>query len=312
MTAAAAKFRFEHMDASESAFTSRQLEVIRARTYDIKLPPLKARSFLPVDNSVSPGAETVTYGQYEQFGLARVLKSYAEDLPRADVKKVEFTSKIRGLGAAYGYSIQEIRAAMFAGVSLDQKKATATRRAIEEQIDTIARTGLSSHGLNGFINAANVSTYTVPNGAGGSALFKNKTPDEVVKDLNGIANGIVSSTKEIEIPDTLLLPIEQYTDIATRRMGDGSNVTILQYFLTASPYVKQVAPWSALKAAGAGATDRMICYRRDPDVLQLVIPQEFEQLAPQQQMLEIVTPCHARCGGVVVYYPLAISTGDGI
>jgi hypothetical protein len=56
----------------------------------------------------------------------------------------------------------------------------------------------------------------------------------------------------------------------------------------------------------------MVCYRKDPNVLELIVPQEFEQFPPQERNLEVVINCHMRCGGVVCYYPLAISFGDGI
>jgi hypothetical protein len=308
----ATQFGALKLDASESAFLSRQLEQIRAQTYDIKLQALKGRDLVPVDNSVSPGAEVVTYRQFEPIGLAKIISNYADDLPRADVIAREFTSKIRGIGASYGYSVQEIRAAQFAGVPLEQRKANAARRAIEEKIDLIIKTGDSQNGLLGLLNQTNTTAFTVPAGAATTTPWTTKTPDEVVKDLHGIANGIVSSTKEVETPDTLLLPLAQYTLIATKRMGDGSDATILKFFLSTSPFIKNVIPWAPLAGAGAAGADRMVCYRRDPDALQVVISQEFEQFPPQTEGLEVVTACHARCGGVVVYYPLSISYGDGI
>lgn len=301
-----------NLDASESAFLSRSLEQMRAQTYDIKLLQLKAREFLPTDNSINPGAEVIRYAQYSSVGVAKIIANYADDVPRADVQAAEFTSKIRGLASSYGFSIQEVRAAQYAGTPLEQRKANAARRSIEEKIDAIAQTGDSKHNLLGMLNQTNTTTYTVPNGASGAATFASKTPDEVVADLHGIANGIVSSTKGSEQPDTLILPIAQYTAIATRRMGDGSDTTILKFFLAASPFVKNVEHWHALTAAGANGTDRMVCYRKDPDAIQLVMPQEFEQFPPQLDGFETVTNCHARTGGVIMYYPLSMSYGDGI
>lgn len=301
-----------NLDASESAFLSRSLEQIRAQTYDMKLLSLRAREFLPTDNSISPGAEVIRYAQYNSVGVAKIIANYADDLPRADVLALEFTSKIRGIGSSYGFSLQEVRAAQFAGVPLEQRKANAARRSIEERVDAIAQTGDSKHGLLGMLNQSNTTSFSVPNGGNGTATFATKTPDEVVKDLHGIANGIVASTKGAEVPDTLLLPIAQYTDIATRRMGDGSDTTILEFFLKSSPFIKTVDHWHALAGAGSGPTDRMVCYRKDPDAIQLIMPQEFEQLPPQLKGMESVTPCHARTGGVIMYYPLSMSYGDGI
>jgi hypothetical protein len=56
----------------------------------------------------------------------------------------------------------------------------------------------------------------------------------------------------------------------------------------------------------------MMIYRKDPDALVLIVPQEFEQFPPEQRGMEFITACHLRTGGVVSFYPLSISYGDTI
>lgn len=300
------------MDANETAFLARQLEQIRANTYDIKYAPLDGLRFVPVDTSIDPGVETVTYRQFEMFGLAKIVADYAKDFPTANVVAREFTSKVKSLGASYEYSIQEMRAATFAGVPLEQRKANAARRAIDQLHNSLVKTGDSAQGLLGFLNQSNTTSFSVPNGAAGTATWVTKTPDEIVADMHDIANGIFTSTKGVERPDTILLPLAQYQLIASRRMGDGSDVTILRHFLATSPFITTVEAWWELDGAGTLGADRMVCYRRDPDALQYIAPVVFEQFAPQEEGMVLKTHCHARSGGVVVYYPLSISYGDGI
>jgi hypothetical protein len=306
-------YRFDNMDAVESVYFNRQLEAIRAGSYDIKYEELKARNLVPVDNSLGNHVDTVTYRQYDRVGVAKFISNYADDLPRADVLGKEFKSSVRSMGSSYGYNLQEIRTSRAAGAGLDQKRANAARRAIEELIEATAKTGHSPTGLLGLLNQPNAQVFTVPaDGTGSSALFVNKTPDQVVRDLCAIQFKVVETTKEQEIPTTLLLPLSVFHSISVRRMGDGSDETILSYFLKISPYVKEVVPWSGLETAGSGGTKRMVCYKKSPDALQLIIPQEFEQLPPETRGMEYVTNCHARCGGVVMYYPLSMAYGDGI
>lgn len=301
-------------DAAESAFFARQLEEIRARTYDVKLVELKARMLIPVDNSVPPGADAVTYRQYTSAGIAKIIASYAKDFPRADVFGKEYSVNPKGLGASYGYNIQEIRAAQMTGLPLEQRRANAARRAIEELIDRIAQTGDTDTGLVGFLNQAAALVYATPNGAAGTPQWSTKTPNEILADMNGASNNVVIQTKEVEHPDTMLLPISQYTYVATTPFSpqNASNVTILEMFLKNSPWISEVEPWYPLKGAGSGSSDRGVVYKRDPDHLMLVIPQEFEQFPPQPEGLEFVVPCHARCGGVQAPYPLAICYFDNI
>ena len=235
------------------------------------------------------------------------------DLPRADVRGKKFTSPVESLGASYGYSVQDIRAAAKAGKPLEQRKANAARRSIEQQINTIALFGNADHNLPGFLNNENVPVASVAaDGTGSSTEWSTKTPDQVVRDMNALANGIVSTTKGAEVPTTLLLPLSQFTYIASTRMGDGSDTTILKFFLENSPFIREVDWVNELDGAGSGGADIMVAYRRDPDALTLEIPQDFEQFPAQEQGLEFVIPCHTRIGGVIFYYPLSASIGEGI
>lgn len=309
--AAEAQLR-QRFDAAETAFFARELEQIAAKTYDIKYAELKSLRFLPVDTAIDPGVEQFTYRQFELYGTAKIVADYANDFPNANAVGREFIAKVKSLGAGYSYSIQEMRAAAFAQRPLDQLKASAARKAIMQLHDSIARDGDSANGLTGFLGLSNTTTFAVPNGAAGTATWATKTPDEIVADLNGIANGIVSSTKEIEVPDTILLPISQFTYISSRRMGDGDSTTILKHFLTSNPYIKTVESWYALTGAGSGGADRMVCYRKDPDAISYKAPVVFEQFAPELEGMAYKIACHGRSGGVICPYPLSVSYGDGI
>lgn len=300
------------LDADQTIFFARELEHVKSKTYDVRYADLKARTLIPVSNEAGPAAESITYYQYDQVGLAKIIGSYAKDLPRADVRAKKFTSPVESLGTSYGYSLQDVRAAAAAGKPLEQRKANAARRAIEQQINTIALFGNDDYNLPGFLNNANVPETTAPNGAGGSALWANKTPDEILKDLHDTVNGIVEDTKGAEVPTTILLPLAQFTLIASKRLGNGSDITILKHFLETSPFVKEVDWVNELKGAGTGDVDVMVVYKRDPDALTLEIPQDFEQLPVQEKGLEYEVPCHARIGGTVIYYPLSVAKLEGI
>lgn len=306
--------KFEKLDAAESVFFQRELENIRAKTYNVKYAALKGLSLVPVDTSVDPGEELVTYRQYDLVGSAKLIASYSTDFPRADVKAKEFTSRIRSLGASYGYNLQEIRAARRAQKPLDQMKANSARRAVDLSMDKAVRTGLSELGSNllGLLNQPNATVYTVATGAGSSKTFRLKTPDEILADLHGVVQNQINITLEVEPPDSMGLPSDQFGYISTTRYSSLDPNTILKVFLANNPYIQTVFSWLPLKGAGAAATDRGIIYRRDPDALQFIMPVAFEQFPPQEEGMEFVTYCHARTGGVVMYYPLSMSYFDGI
>lgn len=302
-----------HLDSGESIFFKRELEHVKTRSYDTKFKELKAFSLFPISAEASSGNTEITYRKYTGVGVAKIIADYAHDFPRVDVYGEETTVKIKDVGASYGYSIKEIRASQMTGKRLEQRRADAARRAIDEKINDIAFSGDSKSGLQGFINYPGISEYTIPaDGTGSSKLWSTKTPDQIVRDMAGIVSGIVDSTNGRETPDTLLLPIAQYQYIANTRMSDNTDKTILAYFLANNPFIKRVEWVVELNAAGTGATDRMMAYAKDDMHLTLEIPRVFESFDPVQKGMEFEVPCHAETAGIIVYYPLSVAYGDGI
>ena len=306
------KFVNPHLDAAENAFLERQLEFLKSKVYERRYAEFKARRLLPVSHDVPAGAETIAYEEYDGVGMAKLLASYAEDLPRADAKAVKQVSPIKGIGSSYGYNLQEIRAAAMANRPLQQQKASRAARSIEQIQDQIA--ALGGYGLVGLLTIPNANSYTIPNGANpAQTTWKGgKTPDEILHDMHGIAQYVVDQTMGVEQPDTMVMPIEQFGYISATRLGANVETTILQHFLKVNPYIKNVEGWTRCKAAGNAGKDRLCVYRRDPDFLTLEIPQEFEQLAPEQRGLETIIACHARTGGVICPYPMSCAYGDGV
>lgn len=304
---------FVKLDADESIFFARELESVKSKTYDILFPEYKALSLIPMGSEVDPAAETIKYEQYEEVGIAQILASYGDDVPRADVKGKEFRSPVKPLASSYGYNLQEIRAAKMAGKPLAQKKANAAKRAIDYKQNLIAFFGDSATGLLGLINHPNMPEYTVPaDGTGSTKTWSTKTADQILRDMNGIVNQIFTTTKGVHQASDLLLPIASYTLVATMRIGVDSSMTVLKFFMESNPFIKNVTWLNELATAGAGSTKRMVAYMKSPDVLTLEIPQPFEQLPVQEEGFEFITYCHQRTGGVIVYYPLALCFGDGI
>lgn len=306
------------LDANESVFFARQLEYIRPKAYDIKRAAMSAMTLFPVDTSLPAGANTITYRQYDAVGSAKIIASYADDMPRADVTAKEFTSPIRGISNAYGYNVQEIRHAMYANVPLETKRQSSARRHHDELINKLAWSGDTVSGLPGFLSNANIPGYTVPaDGTGTSKLWSTKTGELILRDMNGIVNQVVTQSKGVHKPNELWMPLAQYTYIsATPYDKTVSPMTILQCFLAANPFVSVVKPIlelaSTANGGAAGANDIMVAADNSIDNYQLNIAMAFMQHAPQQRNLEFIIPCESRFGGVTINYPLSFAKADSI
>jgi len=134
----------------------------------------------------------------------------------------------------------------------------------------------------------------------------------IIRDLNLVMNSIFVNTLGTDVGDTMLLPLVQYSYIASTPRSSTSDTTILEFFLKSNPFVKMVDWLNQLKDAGGAGIDYMVAYKRDPEVLQLRIPSDFEQLEPEKRNLEYIIDCLESFGGVEIYYPLCVSYGSGI
>lgn len=306
-------FKSVNLDAAGDIFFGRQLEYIQTKIYEFQYPALKSFQLIPVSYDAPAGAEYITATQFQAVGRARIIQSYADDLPEAGLIGTQLTNPVQGIGTSYRYSYQEIRAAQMNNLPLPLRLAEAARRANDQLVDNLAFYGNPAVGMTGLFNNPNVPTQTVPaDGTGGNTEWSFKTPDQILRDMNLIVNQIVVQSNEVEMPDTLLLPLEQYTLIASTPRSANSDTTILNYFLMNNPFITRVEALPKLDAAGTDGADIMIAYEKNANKLEMVIPLPFTQHAPQERNLEFVIPCESRFGGVSIYYPLSLIIGEGI
>jgi hypothetical protein len=299
------------LDANESIFFARQLEYVKSKTFDIKRANLSALTLMPVSTEIPEGATSHTYRQYDGVGMAKVIANYANDLPRADVTGKEFTGPIRSIGNSYGYNMQEIRSALFAGTNLTAKRATQAARSHQELINKLAFTGDADHGLPGLLNNANVPEVTLAaDGTGSSKTFATKSADKIVRDVNSLINKILVQSKGVHRANAVWMPIEQYALIATTQNSAASDTTILAFLQQVHPGVTFTGVVE-LDGAGAAGADRIYALENSMDNYQLEIPMMMRQYAPQLQGLEAIIPVESRFAGVIIEYPLAFAFCDG-
>lgn len=284
-------------------FLERQLEYIRPQVFEVTYADIKYPTILPVTSEAGPGAQTFTYRVMDATGEFKVISDAADDLPRADISQTEKSINIRSIGGSFGYTVQELRAAQMANIALEQRRASAVRRAYEEKVEDVAMFGEASVGLAGFFNNSTVDLVVADKWFTDSGT----TAQEMLELLNYGVTAIVNGSKMKEEPDTILMAYADYNKVSTTRNSDSSDVTVLEYFLRTNPYIRNVEPINQLDATNSVLDkNRMVVYKRDPQKVQLHIPQPLELFPPQQRGLEFIVPAHARLGGVALYYPKSV------
>jgi len=231
---------------------------------------------------------------------------------RVDVSISDERQRIVPIVNSFGYNFQEVRNAKYAKRGLSLLRAQTARDVMEADLSQLLLIGSVPEALPGLFTLPNALSYTIPNGAAVSPLWSTKTSLEVVADMHAMATTIRNFTKKAESPDTLVLPDSAYDYVATTPMGaDGNSLTILQYFLRNDRYIKFVESSLELESNAAWSGRQMVAYKRDKTRFQGVIPQEFEQFAPQPVGMETIVNCHMRYGGLEVYKPKSFCYADG-
>jgi hypothetical protein len=277
-----------------------------------------------LSTEVDPGAETVVWQEMDRVGQAKVIASYANDLPRVDVYGSENVSRIRTIGDSYGYSRQDIRAARLAGRPLDSRKATAARQAAEQLMNEIAWFGDRTSGLKGVMDTPNanlvvaITAAAAPNGTAWSSV-SGKTPDEILDDLHNLYQASRTASNDVERANTIVLPPDPYGYINTKARSANSDTTILTFFKSTHPDVNVTSAVELTNVAasrvpsGSGVAANVgMAFARDLDKLAHEVPMMFTQHGEQEEGLEFVIPCEARTGGVIVYRPVSISFMESI
>lgn len=299
-----------HFDANENAYFARQLEAVRAQILEVKYGPLKAAEMIPMKTDIDPGAADYVYRIEDEVGKAALVADMAEDGPTVDVRGSEATSRIRSAKDKYIYTIQDVRGSRLAGRDLPMSKARAARNAIARLLDNVMLLGDGTPaylGLRGLFALASTNTYALATGAGGSTTWASKTADEILTDLHGIADEIYVDTKEIFRATDMAIPVVEYQRISRMRIGPDTSETVMQHFLKTRSDMGQPIKLHA----SAKLTTKVVAWCKDPDVLEGVLPIAFEQFAPQYEGAKIITECHARTGGVIVYHTQAVCYSTG-
>ena len=309
------ELRFDSVEDA-SIFFARELDYIKAKSYDKIYPEFTALNNFPITHEVPEGAETFTYYSYEKTGFAAIISNYATDLPRADVKGEPTTGRVKSLGDSYGYSVQEMRASRMAGKSLDTRKADAAHYAIDRTTNTIAFAGDKKHKLVGMLSTDNnIPLYTLSTNSANKTAWKDKSATEILADINGMFGYQAEITQDVERADVLMLPSAVYIDISTRQIPN-TGYTVKKFLLENAPYLKDIisAPELSEKSTETNPYGKNVAllYTNSAEKFSLEIPLPFYQYPLQLKNLEVVVPCEQRIAGIVMYYPLSALIAVGV
>jgi hypothetical protein len=291
---------------------------INTQVYETQYPELNFAELVPVNSDGPEWSSGVITYTTDSAGKAAWFSGGAKDMRLAEVVrgKTEATFDMAGIG--YEYNLEEVNRAALIGQPLTNQKADAARRGALEFIHLSALIGDSLKGFKGVLNSTVPTQGLVALNAGASSrLWRNKTEQEILSDINGVLTGIYLGSNTVEMADTLLLPVEELLYLGQRVMPS-STETLLSFIqrtnafsmVTGRPLT--IRGVRQLATAGQGGATRMVAYRRDPSVLEFYLPMPHRFMPVWQNgPLNFLIPGIFRLGGVDIKRPAAIRYLDG-
>jgi hypothetical protein len=153
--------------------------------------------------------------------------------------------------------------------------------------------------------------------------FAVKSADEILNDFNEILSSAWDASAWEFPPDRILLPPAQYGFIATQKVSQAGNESILEYVKKKNVAAAQglaidifPSKWCIGAASGGkigviDGHDRMVAYTKDKERVRY--PMTLLQRTPAQYlgMFHLVT-YFCRLGGLELVYPETVCYRDGI
>lgn len=251
---------------------------------------------------------------------------------RVSVDIAKITQPLLPWGKEIAYTVLELESAAKLGRPVDEQKYKALQLSHQMEIDEMVYYGDTPGVFYGLVNSNNRTTpdavtnlANVANGAAGSPLWTQKTPDEILQDFNEVLTSVWAASGWSILPDTVLIPPTDFGYIATQKVSSAGNVSILNYVLENNITARQGGATLDIKAlkwtlgAGVGGTisvggaghDRMVVYTKDKERVRY--PMTMLSKTPlQYDSIWHRSTYYGRLGVLEIVYPETIGYRDGL
>lgn len=282
-------------------------------------------------SDVNPGATSYAYMSRNRHGAA----AFIGHGPNNDIPMVGQSLGAVQVPIAYaavGAEVTNEDARQYAfGVNgnLAQDLGQAMREACDNLMEVAILFGVPDLGFGGWINYPGINVMTPKASAGtpASTAWADKTPIEIVNDVNMALTAIWKNSRTIFKPTTVFLPLDQYALITSTPMviggtsqssGTGIAVNIIDYLAKNNIMYRitgkelEIIPSRYLGGAGAGGTDRMVIMDRRKENQIMPFPLPYQLSEPQPKPLAVAWYAENKFGSYHVRQQGSMAYVDGI
>lgn len=238
-------------------------------------------------------------------------------IPGVDVNGQRIVLPLRLLGREMTYTSVELERSQLTGQPIDAQKMEAMNILYQMNTDQMVYIGDTFVGAKGLLNSTDVTAAAVAAGAAGSELWVDKTPDEILADVNTLITACWAAAAYAVCPGKLLLPPAQFSYIASQKVSSAGNISILKFLkencisLSVNGKELDIQPVKWLTGRGVDAADRMVAYTNDETRVRFpMVPVRRE--TAYYQGIRFTAPYIWAFGEMEFPYPETLRYADGI
>lgn len=315
--------RFKTKD-SALAYYVNQLENLDKRLYQPLLSvswgrDIKLRSGITMSNESTSFIRSAfaAPGTLNGSGTIPWISPETNTIPGVEINGEKITLALRLAAREITFTSVELERSQALGQPIDAQKTNALNLTYQMNTDQMVYIGATEVGATGLLNSPLVTAGNVVNGAGGSPLWVNKTPDEMLADVNSLLLASWTASAYAVCPKSLRLPPKQFSFISSQKVSSAGNISILKFLKENSISNEinggelDIQPIKWLPGLGAGSTDRMMVYTNDEERVRFpMVPVRRE--TAYYQGIRFTAPYLWAFGELEIVYPETIQYADGI
>lgn len=231
---------------------------------------------------------------------------------------------LRPWGFEVKYTIFELESSARLGRPIDSQQYDLMRYKHQMDIDEQVNYGDTAFGDTGLVNNSLVTPQSLPAGVSSFTQWAQKTPQEILNDVNFALNTVWASSGWAWMPSHLLIPPAQFSYISTAIVSTAGSQSILSYLLKNNITVEQGAkplriyPSKWCLGAGNGGTigttgtvDRMVAYTKNKTLVRFPMTGLGRTPVTYDGMWH-KTVYFMKLGAVELVYPETMGYFDGL
>lgn len=251
-------------------------------------------------------------------GVVSAPGSNGAPVVQANLSQMQFST--HDFSAILRVPFVDLQREQITGRSLDALLSDGVRLAYDKHLDCNCYRGLSAYNTPGLLNNADVTVVSATEVSSQTA-WEHKTPDEILADINSAIVQVWSACgyDRSALPNHVLVPYEQYNILATTKVSDVGEKTILEFLLDNNITKRNggelfIGATAWCKEAGADNKDRMVVYCHNDRFLAMeeLVPLSRTMTQPNVDALSYDSVYMANISQLEVYYPQTILYVDGI